>query len=562
MNKLFHLLAFAACFLLLNTQLTAQTGNYTAPATAAPSLGTSGSFGNWGTYLGDSAGYNMVSGPFGTFVGHSAGFSLNNDQDNTIVGSFAQYFGTTGIDNVIIGARAGYRNNGSDNTIIGNMAGYHNTTGLDLTFIGEDAGYQNTTGADNVFIGEDAGYNNTTGRDNTFMGASSGRQNTTGYQNTAIGNEALFDLGGSNDTDAHHNTAVGDSAGIDNGEGIFNTFIGAGSGAANEHASFNTFIGARAGYDNNRLNTTTSNNNTYVGYRTGYHIRVGEDNTGMGSRSTATGFASPTNKVRHRTTFFGSNVLVHADDVVALGYNVNARKQFSIAIGSGSNSDGVNAIAIGYQSSVTADNEVRVGNNAIASIGGVVNWTATSDGRMKSEVRENVPGLDFINGLRPVTYQMNMEKEYALRGQEVPDGLHEAIENKKDTRYSGFIAQEVEALAKSVDYDFSGVKVPDNPDEELYGIRYAEFVVPLVKAVQELNAKIDQQNEQLALQASQIETYKKLVAENQQMSKDEKIEIYEAQLGQYAKMLESLTARMNAMEESQNKTYLTSSKDD
>ena len=35
-------------------------------------------------------------------------------------------------------------------------------------------------------------------------------------------------------------------------------------------------------------------------------------------------------------------------------------------------------------------------------------------------------------------------------------------------------------------YDFSGVDAPKN-DKDIYGLRYSEFVVPLVKAVQELN---------------------------------------------------------------------------
>jgi hypothetical protein len=37
-------------------------------------------------------------------------------------------------------------------------------------------------------------------------------------------------------------------------------------------------------------------------------------------------------------------------------------------------------------------------------------------------------------------------------------------------------------------FDFSGVEKPKN-EKDLYGLRYAEFVVPLVKAVQELDEK-------------------------------------------------------------------------
>ena len=61
---------------------------------------------------------------------------------------------------------------------------------------------------------------------------------------------------------------------------------------------------------------------------------------------------------------------------------------------------------------------------------------------------------------------------------------------------SGFIAQEVEKAAQDLGYDFSGVDKPQN-DKDSYGLRYAEFVVPLVKAVQEQQAMIQQLEEKI-----------------------------------------------------------------
>jgi len=43
-----------------------------------------------------------------------------------------------------------------------------------------------------------------------------------------------------------------------------------------------------------------------------------------------------------------------------------------------------------------------------------------------------------------------------------------------------------EFAAKSIGFDFSGVDAPKN-ENDMYGLRYAEFMVPLVKAVQDLN---------------------------------------------------------------------------
>ncbi|HNU87209.1 MAG TPA: hypothetical protein PKJ94_02925, partial [Ferruginibacter sp.] len=71
-----------------------------------------------------------------------------------------------------------------------------------------------------------------------------------------------------------------------------------------------------------------------------------------------------------------------------------------------------------------------------------------------------------------------------------------AIDTKEKILYSGFIAQQVEQAAKEAGYDFSGVDKPKN-ENDLYGLRYAEFVVPLVKAVQEQQSIIKQQQVQI-----------------------------------------------------------------
>jgi len=63
--------------------------------------------------------------------------------------------------------------------------------------------------------------------------------------------------------------------------------------------------------------------------------------------------------------------------------------------------------------------------------------------------------------------------------------------NRHSEVITGFIAQEVEQVAKSLGFTFSGVDAPDN-EKDLYGLRYAEFVVPLVKAVQEQQVMIEQ----------------------------------------------------------------------
>lgn len=122
-----------------------------------------------------------------------------------------------------------------------------------------------------------------------------------------------------------------------------------------------------------------------------------------------------------------------------------------------------------------------------------VGFTTYFDQRFKTNVQTNVKGLDFILKLRPVTYNVNAPAldKFLHQGNtprekdETGDQLNrQALQQKANITYTGFLAQEVEKAAKAAGFDFSGVDAPKN-DHDLYGLRYAEFVVPLVKAVQE-----------------------------------------------------------------------------
>ena len=65
--------------------------------------------------------------------------------------------------------------------------------------------------------------------------------------------------------------------------------------------------------------------------------------------------------------------------------------------------------------------------------------------------------------------------------------------SKERKLYTGFVAQEVEKAAKESDYQFDGVVTPKNI-KEAYGLSYSQFVVPLVKAIQEQQKMIGDQN--------------------------------------------------------------------
>jgi trimeric autotransporter adhesin len=296
----------------------------------------------------------------------------------------------------------------------------------------------------NVSLGLLAGAAITTGTSNTAIGAAALRSNTEGTGNVAAGASAL-----NFNTTGFGNTAVGNIALLNNTTGNGNTAVGDGSLAQNTGSlgQFNTAVGEGA-----LFNTTSAEFNTAVGYHAGTNFLMGFNNT-------------------------------------ILGANCDA------------NQDGLfNIIAIGQDVTCTANNQARIGNAATNSIGGFANWTNISDGRYKKNIQEAVKGIDFIMKLRPVTYQLDISgisnKLNESRGRETNEFSKRAIAEKEKIIFSGFVAQEVEQAAKDVNYDFSGVDKPKN-ENDFYGLRYAEFVVPLVKAMQEQQQIINELRKRL-----------------------------------------------------------------
>jgi hypothetical protein len=151
--------------------------------------------------------------------------------------------------------------------------------------------------------------------------------------------------------------------------------------------------------------------------------------------------------------------------------------------------------------------------------------TYFSDKRAKKNIRPDVPGLAFINGLQPVTYNLDLDAIDGLLkidrtrrpdgeedlSQELKDINKKAKEAKEKQTQTCFIAQDVEKTAQSIGYNFSGVDVDETG---IYGLRYAEFVVPLVKAVQELSEQnsglqaqvneFSEQNDRLQAQVNEL----------------------------------------------------------
>jgi hypothetical protein len=296
-----------------------------------------------------------------------------------------------------------------------------------------------------------------TGSENTASGAQALYSNTSGFDNTAVGVNALY-----SNASASNNTAVGHRA-LFNNTGISNTAVGIQAVYSNTGGGDNTGMGDQAVYGN-----LTGNNNTGMGRQALYANVSGDANSAFG---------------------FGADVT--AGNLIA-------------------------STAIGYNSRVDASYKVRVGGSTATSIGGAVGWSVFSDGRYKKQVQEDVSGLEFIKLLRPVTYIVDIPGidnyyEKDSKPLELTESLKKArvetYQRAAKQRECGFIAQEVEQAAIKTGFAFSGVDKPAN-DKALYGLRYDEFVVPIVKALQQQQQIIESQDKKIELLLDEVKIMK------------------------------------------------------
>lgn len=527
------------------TALQAQTQagdiTYTLPAVAGTNgqvLSTDGTGSlSWITPTGGSTGWSLTGNtgtiPGTNFIGTSDNVDIDIRANNTIRWRFKtkgtlEFLNTAG--SVFIGEGAG--NSQDMSTIRYNV------------FVGNQAGYSNTTGNNNTANGYMALYSNTTGSENTANGYLTLYSNTTGYGNTANGNKAL-----SSNTTGNNNTANGYKALYSNTTGISNTANGLQSLFSNTTGVENTANGYEALYNN-----TEGNNNTANGFHSLYYNTTGYDNTAngyealfrniTGNNNTANGYlALYFNTTGNNNTANGYRSLSRnttGNNNVALGYDagsgdlgVNFNQCTFVGANSYPTTNRTNVTMLGYgitDAQCTGDNQVLLGNTSVTQIRAQVSSiTAYSDGRYKTNIENNVHGLDFVMKLKPVTFNVDPRKLHKIWGE--PDSVIDKMdvtETMKERRI-GFIAQDVEQAAKESGFAFPGIDVPKN-DKEAYTLRYVDFIMPMVKSIQEQQTTINQlQSEnkelknQMAILIQEIENIKQEIAKGNLENNNEEL---------------------------------------
>ena len=489
----------------IRNQLIINTGN-----TLFPNWQNGGNASAWS--LTGNTGTQPAVHFIGTTDNHPLQFKLNN-QWSGVVDSSTQ--------STYLGYQTGKNAAGTiGNTAFGVRALGTNFKGTGFnTAIGAEALKSNTTGYFNTAIGTSALINNQSGAYNVAVGLGALGQARIGTSfNTAVGDNSLASASQNfaTHTATNYNVAVGDEAMKTNSSGIDNVANG-------YHAMYNGFgTGNTSTGSSAMFQIGAGDYNTADGFEAMKSVYIGSYNTVLGSQAFNDYSTSPlARNEESQTTAVGFRSLFHTDDAwgnTALGYLAGSAWHngwYNLFIGAETevtNSNLFNTIALGHATTVSSPSVMRVGNPATTSIGGPVGWSTISDKRVKANIQANIPGLAFIMELRPLTYNINVNalREFSRNAVDHLTGstsgrllvpqktasagdrlLEDAYKAREQIVYTGFVAQEVAAAAKKLQYDFNGVDSPEHPND-LYALRYEAFVVPLVKAVQELSSQARQ----------------------------------------------------------------------
>jgi hypothetical protein len=228
---------------------------------------------------------------------------------------------------------------------------------------------------------------------------------------------------------------------------------------------------------------TTGANNIGIGYQPLYNVNSGNANVAIGNSALVLNTTGGSNQAIGYQALY-SNTTGSKNQAIgsqALYFNTTGSNNTAIGASAGATgtndlTTGSNNTVIGYNSaasSATVSNEITLGNSSIATLRcQVTSITSLSDARDKANVTPIAAGLDFTNQLKPVAFTWNMR-----------DG---AKVGQSDT---GFIAQDLKKVQEQTGIEIPGLVYESNPDKLEAG--YSKLLPVLVKAIQELSAKVD-----------------------------------------------------------------------
>jgi hypothetical protein len=426
---------------------------YRAANSTATNAGTSDNIfvgANSGTLLGASAAGNIsigsnsantfATGSCNTVVGTSGAQALTSGSNNVAIGAGVQLATATGSCQLAIGFTA------IDNWLTGdNTKAIKPGAGIiDCAASTGTAGQVLMSNGSNAICWGAAG--GASAATPAAIGTVFGCMPVNTCCITAAGFGALSAL-----TTACGVTAFGANAGKSI-TGMFNaTFIGANAGCSATTGGNFIAIGSNTG-----CSITTALANVLVGNNVGRSITSGSSNTALGNGAMFNATTGSNNLVLGGGA---GNSMSSGGGNIVLGY-----------------ADAGGSVAPVF-SITTENNRVVMGTTSVTNAYIQVAWTAVSDARDKTNVTALPVGLDFVNQLNPVSYQFKESREV-----DAPYG---------PVRY-GFLAQEV------LSAEGENPVIVDTEDPEKLKMTHDHLNAVLVKAIQELSAKVEALEAKLA----------------------------------------------------------------
>jgi hypothetical protein len=396
---------------------------------------------------------------------------ITSGSQNVAVGQQALFTGTTSTLNTAIGSQALQNATGDANTALGNFAGNLLTTGSSNILIGNQAGGAGAgalgTGNNNVAIGNCVSVASGSGNCQLAIGV-----NTMCW---ITGNSTGAIKPGAGIIDCANSCGTAGQVLASNGSNAI-CWANAPTPVVASPTTQGIVFGSSGG-------TFSTQNNVAFGYQALNSLSGNQRGT------TAIGWRT----LCGAGAFTCGNTAVGAQALSALTTGVNNTAIGGPTMFGGMGAtlvDGNNNTLIGSGADVAASNSsnsVTLGNASISVIRAQVNTiTALSDARDKTAITALPVGLDFVNSLNPVKFTWQMREP-----NEVKDGTSEA----------GFIAQELKAAQEAAGAEYLGMVYEDNPEK--LEASPGKLVPVLVKAIQELSAKVDTlQTELNALKAN------------------------------------------------------------
>ena len=123
-------------------------------------------------------------------------------------------------------------------------------------------------------------------------------------------------------------------------------------------------------------------------------------------------------------------------------------------------------------------------------------YNTVSDERDKADIRETELGLNFILQIKPIQYHYNYRVDYKqvdidpTTKEKRVTVLKNDGSKKRKRFHQGVSAQQVKSVMDKLKVDFAGYqdhKIVGGEDQLTIG--YQQFIGPLIKSVQELNAQ-------------------------------------------------------------------------